>query len=149
MTKDVYLREGEREFRKLDVSFQFAQVYSSVMKVVSKVTSTSSLHLLFWIISKMNNDNIVVLRKNEKLDFIFDCQQNGGNKYSLSTVSKSIRILVDADILISHNLKNERLGAYIVNPMYFWKGGNQDDRSETIVNTLEFKKFIEDENNRI
>ncbi len=115
-----------------DVDPRFTQVYSNAFGAISKITAVSALHLLFWIISKMSDENFISLRKTEKLDFIAECVSSSGKRYTVSAVNKAIKILQDNDLIISHNEEKERRGRYIVNPIYFWKTGDQKARIEYI-----------------
>jgi len=115
-----------------DVDPRFTQVYSNAFGVISKITAVSALHLLFWIISKMSDENFISLRKAEKLDFIAECVSSSGKRYTVSAVNKAIKILQDNDLIISHNEEKERRGRYIVSPIYFWKTGDQKARIEYI-----------------
>jgi len=142
----VYLKEGD-EYRKVDVRSQFIQVYINSLDVLSRVTAPSALHLLFWAISNMNERNIVKIRKDDKLEFIYEVFKGGGVKYSLSTVNKALRMLSDNNILISHNTNNERSGVYFINPIYFWKGSDQSERKQFIADTIEFIKHKDNEKN--
>jgi hypothetical protein len=95
----------------------------------------------------MNDNNVVVLRKAEKLDFLSECKSEGGRSNSISTADKAIKILKDNGILISTNYKGDRMGQYMVNPIYFWKSNNQKKRTERIIEVSEFLKFKENEEN--
>jgi hypothetical protein len=145
--KDIYLEEEFQEFRKLVVATKFSQVYSGVGDIVAGMSSSVSLRLLFWIIEEMDEMNLVVIRKSEKLDFAYKCFKNGSDRKSISTINRSIKELVDKGVMISTNLKGERLGRYFVNPGYFWKSKSQQDRTDRIKEYYKFKKEIADEKN--
>jgi hypothetical protein len=145
--KDVHLKDLEGNYKKINVSTQFSQLYSDALEVVSKVTTPSALHLLFWVLGRMNDMNIVALRKNEKLEFIFDCHSSGGVKYSVSAVNKAIGILKEKKVIMSWNNDKERIGMYLVNPRYFWKGKDQKQRLEYIVDTDYYNKIKANETN--
>lgn len=145
--KDIYLEEEFQEFRKLVVATTFSQVYSGVGDIVSGMTSSVSLRLLFWIIEEMDEMNLISIRKSEKLDFSYKCFKNGTDRKSISTINRSIRELVDKGVMVSTNLQGERLGRYFVNPGYFWKSKSQQDRTDRIKEYYQFKKIKADEKN--
>ena len=146
----VYIKNKNGDYEIVKLSFYFSQIYEGVMDLVGKIKTPSALHLLFWILVNMKEDNLVILRKQEKKTFIRECASGGGSKYAISTVSKAVQILKDNDVLISKNIEGERLGTYAVNPIYFWRTGSQEERKEYIVNLLKFKKYkLEDEENRV
>ena len=145
----VYQQNDKGEYVKLDLSFCFTQVYKNAYKVISKLKTASSLHLLFWVITNMDEYNTVKLRKKEKLKFSIDYRLQNRNLYSISTINKAIKDLVENDILVSQSIENERLGSYTVNPIYFWIGENQNERKQFIIETLKFKQIKKNEENRI
>jgi hypothetical protein len=145
--KDIYLEEEFQEFRKLVVATKFSQVYSGVGDIVAGMSSSVSLRLLFWIIEEMDEMNLVVIRKAEKLEFAYKCFKNGSDRKSISTINRSLKELVDKGVMISTNLKGERLGRYFVNPGYFWKSKSQQERTDRIKEYYQFKKHKADEKN--
>lgn len=145
--KDVYLEETFQEFRKLVVATKFSQVYSGVEDVVLGLSSPISLKLLFWIIDRMDDNNLIVIRKAEKVDFIFTCFRAGSEKKSVSSINRAMKELVEKGLMVSANMGGERLGRFFVNPGYFWKGKSQQDRTSRIKEYYEFLKFKANEKN--
>ena len=145
--KDIYVEEEFQEFRKLVVATKFSQVYSGVGEIVSGMTSSITLRLLFWIIERMDEDNLIVIRKSEKLDFSYQCFKSGAERRSISSVNRSIKELVDKGLMFPVSSKGERLGKFFVNPGYFWKSKGQQERTDRIKEYYEFKKFKENEEN--
>lgn len=145
--EDVYLEEQYQEFRKLVVGTKFAQVYNGIGEVAFGMSSLISLKLLFWVIERMDEDNIIVIRKAEKLDFIYQCFKAGSDRKSISTVNRAIKELVDKGIMVSTNIKGERLGRFFVNPGYFWRSKSQQTRTSRIKEYYGFLKFKENEKN--
>jgi hypothetical protein len=145
--KDVYVEEEFQEFRKLVVATKFSQVYAGVGDIVSGITSSITLRLLFWVIERMDEDNLIVIRKSEKLDFSFKCFKAGAERRSISSINRSIKELVDKGIMFPTSEKGERLGRFFVNPGYFWKSKGQQDRTDRIKDYYQFKKQKADEKN--
>lgn len=146
--KEVYLWRENGKDRSIFVSNSFIQTYKDIMGVFYKITSPCAMHLLFWIVQRMDSDNIVSIRKPEKLDFISENISNGNNSYSISSINKSIKILSDLNIIVSNNEKGQRLGQYIVNPIYFWRNDSDLKRENKIADVLKIIKE-KDESNRI
>jgi len=145
--KDVYIEEDFQEFRKVVVSTKFSQVYSGIGDIVLGMTSSITLRLLFWIIDRMDEDNLVTIRKSEKMDFSYLCFKSGAERKSISSINRSVKELVDKGFMVSTNSKGERLGKYFINPGYVWKSKGQQDRVSRIKEFYEFKKFKENEKN--
>lgn len=145
--KEIYVEEEFQEFRKLVVATRFSQVYSGIDDVALSLSSSVSLKLLFWVIDKMDEENLFVIRKPEKQDFILKCFQASGERKSISSVNKAIRELIQKRVIISTNKDGERLGRFFVNPGYFWRGSSQQDRDRRIKEFYEFLKFKANEEN--
>lgn len=145
--KDIYVEEKYQQLKKVEVGTKFSQVYEDALREVLYVTSATALKLLFWILSRMDEDNIVRIRYAEKLDFIGMCHVRSGHRYSVSTVNRSINELRKRLLIVSTNRIGERKGEYFVNPMCFWKSNSQGDRTQRIKEFLEFLKFKQDEEN--
>ena len=145
--RDVHVEEKFQEFRKLVVATKFSQVYSGVEDKVLGITSSITLRLLFWIIDRMDDDNFIVIRKSEKIDFTVKCHIAGADRKSISSVNRAMKELVDKGLMVSINSKGERLGKFFVNPGYFWKSKSQQERTNRIKEYYEYLKFKANEEN--
>jgi len=145
--REIYVEKQFQKFRKLVVATKFSQVYNGIADVVLGMSSSISLRLLFWIMEKMDDNNFVVFRKAEKLEFIYECYKAGSEKKSISSINRSVKELVDKGLMVSINNEGERLGKFFVNPGYFWKSKNQHERSKRIKEYYEYLKFKTNEAN--
>ena len=129
--KKILIQTGKKAVRDilepLYIDSLFVQTYSGVEEVLYKIRSVCALHLLQWVLWKMNKYNTVTLTRVDKKQFIY----KSGNKYSISGVNKGLAALKEVGIIISTNewlerpkdgkLIKTRTGMYYINPHYFWK----------------------------
>jgi len=101
----------ERPDRKNISGQSFVQFYDSVKKPMRKMGKTE--HIVFWYIFDFMPTNTHHIPLNKYLRKII--AENSG--YDKRTVDKSIRKLVDHEILI----KLDR-GSYAINPEHIWRG---------------------------
>ena len=138
--KKILVKTGEKITRNVVenvyIDTSFVQRYSGVERALYKITSPCAIHLLQWILNKMNKHNTFSLTKAEKL--IFSIESKRG--YSLSAINKSLKSLVDTDIVFSTNESTEKEGKiiksrnsmYYVNPKFYWKNPSKQSRIEMI-----------------
>ena len=125
------------------IESSFVQVYSGADKILYEINSLCSIHLLHWMIGKMNKHNTFTLTKSEKKFFILD----SGNKYSISGVNKALSVLIKNNLIVSTNetlesgnkITKTRNSMYYVNPHFFWKNPIKNSRIE-MIKTLEIEK---------
>ena len=146
--KKILLNTGKQAVKNviepLYIESSFVQVYSGTNDILYKINSVCSIHLLHWVIEKMNKYNTFTLTRADKKNFIFD---NKG-KYSISGVNKALAILKKSGLINSTNewmqgkngkMYKTRNSMYYVNPYYFWKNPSRKSREE-MIKTLELDK---------
>ena len=150
--KKILLNTGKTVVKNviepLYIESSFIQVYTGVQQILSRVNSLCAVHLLYWVIERMNKHNTFNFTKSEKKIFIID--MNG--KYSISGVNKALAVLINNNLIKSTNeiiengnkIVKTRNSMYYVNPYYFWKNPLKNSRIE-MIKTLELDKQYQNE----
>ena len=148
--KKILLNTGQKTYKNvvepIYINNNFIQKYNGVEDIIYAIRSICALHLLQWVLLKMNKMNTFTLTKSEKLKFIKDSR----NSYSLSAVKKALSILVKFGIIETTNewigdgdeKYRTRNSMYYVNPHYFWKNPIKNSRVEMIKNLELDKKLL-------
>ena len=146
--KKILLNTGQKTYKNvvepLYINNNFVQKYNGVENIIYAISSVCALHLLEWILIKMNKMNTFTLTKAEKLKFI----EESGRNYSLSSIKKSLNILVRFNSVETTNewigngdeKYRTRTSMYYVNPMYFWKNPSKEERIK-MIKELELDKL--------
>jgi hypothetical protein len=146
--KKILLNTGQKTYKNvvepIYINNNFIQKYNGVEDIIYAIRSICALHLLQWVLLKMNKMNTFTLTKSEKLKFIKDSR----NSYSLSAVKKALSILVKFGIIETTNewigdgdeKYRTRNSMYYVNPMYFWKNPSKEERVK-MIKELELNKL--------
>lgn len=146
--KKILINTGQKTYKNvvepIYITSNFVQKYNGIENIIYAIRSVCALHLLEWILIKMNKMNTFTLTKSEKLKFIED----SGNKYSLSGVKKGLNILVRYGVIETTNewigngkdKYRTRTSMYYVNPIYFWKNPSKEERIK-MIKELELDKL--------
>lgn len=146
--KKILLNTGQKTYKNvvepIYINNNFVQKYNGVENIIYAISSVCALHLLEWILIKMNKMNTFTLTKAEKLNFI----KESGRNYSLSSVKKSLNILIRVNIIETTNewigegdkKYKTRNSMYYVNPQYFWKHPSKEERIR-MIKQLEIDKL--------
>jgi len=101
--KKILLNTGQKTYKNvvepIYINSNFIQKYNGEENIIYAISSVCALHLLEWILIKMNKMNTFTLTKSEKLNFI----KESGRNYSLSSVKKSLNILIRFNIIETTN----------------------------------------------
>ena len=146
--KKILINTGQKTYKNvvepIYINSNFIQKYNGVENIIYAIRSVCALHLLEWILIKMNKMNTFTITKSEKLIFIKD----SGRNYSLSSVKKSLNILIRLSIVETTNewigegdeKYRTRNSMYYVNPQYFWKNPSKEERIK-MIKILEIDKL--------
>ena len=146
--KKILLNTGQKTYKNvvepIYINNNFVQKYNGVENIIYAIRSICALHLLEWILIKMNKMNTFTLTKAEKLNFI----EESSRSYSLSAVKKSLNILVRFGLVETTNewigkgdeKYRTRNSMYYVNPQYFWKHHSKEERIR-MIKQLEIDKL--------
>ena len=111
---------------------KFCQVYDDAIPAIMGLSSPTAFKLSIWLARRMDEENVVQIKRYEKIRFSKELALFGSNEISVSAIEKAVAALVFAELIQPISLGNQRRGLYLVNPKYFWRGKSQKERSEKI-----------------
>ncbi len=88
--------------------FNFHKIWISHILEVLDLVGNSKSKFIFWLFDHLNSDNQIIMNITQMVE---------KSQFSRSTIQRTIKILVENDVLIKVNQ-----GAYRVNPSVIFKG---------------------------